>query len=71
MRLRPWAVAGALRGQGDVVEQTEAHAVRRCGVMAGRPHQAQSVAIVALHDGVHGGSAGAGRRQRDAVTIAD
>ncbi len=32
--------AGVACGQGNAVEQTEAHAVRRSGVVAGRPDQA-------------------------------
>ena len=39
--------------------------VRRRGVVAGRPHQAQGVAVLALHHGIHRGGAGAGRRQGD------
>ena len=58
-------LAGVLGGQGDVVEQAEAHAARRRGVMARRPDQAQGVAVLAAEHRIHGGRAGAGRRQGD------
>ncbi len=40
-------VAGS---NGDIVEQAEAHAARRTGVMAWRPHDAKCIGGIALHD---------------------
>ncbi len=48
---------GVVGGEGDVVEQAEAHAARRRGVMAGGANQAQGVDILAAHDGIDRGRA--------------
>ena len=55
---------GVARGDGDVVEQAEAHRPRGLGVMAGRARRDEGVRGAAGHhlvDGVHGA---AGRAQR-------
>ncbi len=50
-------------GQGDVVEEAKAHAVRRRRMMAGRPDQAQGGAIASGQHGVHRGDTRSRSRQ--------
>ena len=59
------AVLGARmqRGDGDLVEQAEAHGARRLGVVAGRAHGAEGVVGFAFHDLVDGMDGGAARTQ--------
>jgi hypothetical protein len=51
----------------DVVEQAEAHRVRRRGVVPGRPDEAESRAILPLQYGIDRRATGAGRREADAI----
>ena len=54
---------GVRRCQGDIVEQTEAHAPRRRGVMTRRPDQAQGGPVILLEHGINRMYTGAGSRQ--------
>ena len=56
---------GVVGGEGDVVEQAEAHAARRRGMMAGRTDQAQGVGLLAGQHGIDGGNARSRGSQRD------
>ena len=51
------------RGDGDVVEEAEAHRLVARRVMAGRAHRAERVGDVAVDDRVGGGDGGAGGAQ--------
>ena len=52
---------GVVGGQGDVVEQAEAHGPVGLGVVAGRPDQGQGLGRLAADHGLGGAGRGAGR----------
>ena len=49
-------VAGVLRTNRDIVEQTEPHPPARLGMMAGRAHSAKGGVGFACHNRVDGGN---------------
>ena len=59
--LEPVALARVPGGDGDVVQQAEAHRLGRAGVMAGRAHGAEGGGNVSGEHRVGGGEAGACR----------